>query len=84
MKQKEVKLYSWIIRGSQRAKMLKVMDKPLTPTQIKKLTSLALNNVSDNLRLFVKYKVAKCLNEKDKLGRIYILTEKGMKIKKLT
>jgi predicted transcriptional regulator len=59
------------------------MEMPMTPTQIKKESKLALNNVSDILRLFVKFKVAKCLNEKEKLGRIYELTEKGKKIRKL-
>ncbi len=83
MKKEEVKLYSWIVRGSQRVRILQIMEKPMTPTQIKKETKLALNNVSDILRLFVKFKVAKCLNEREKLGRIYELTEKGKRIKKL-
>jgi len=83
MKKEDVKLYSWIIRGSQRVLIIKVMDKPLTPTQIKKLTALGLNNVSDILRLFVEQKIAKCLNEQEKLGRIYILTESGKRIKEL-
>jgi predicted transcriptional regulator len=83
MKKEEVELYSWIVRGTQRTKILQVMGKPMTPTQIKKETRLALNNVSDILRLFVKHKIAKCLNEKEKLGRVYELTEKGKRIKKL-
>jgi len=83
MDKEEVKLYSWIIRGSQRISIIKIMDKPLTPTQIKKLTGLPLNNVSDNLRLFVENKISKCLNEEEKLGRIYELTEKGKQIRKI-
>ncbi|MFA5992442.1 MAG: hypothetical protein WC796_01915 [Candidatus Pacearchaeota archaeon] len=81
MNKEEIKLYSWIVRGSQREKIIKIMDKPLTPTQIKRLTGLALNNVSDILRLFVEQKIAKCLNEQEKLGRVYTLTEKGKKIR---
>lgn len=83
MKEKEVKLYSWIVRGSQREKILIVMNKPMTPTQIKKETKLALNNVSDVLRSFVNEGIARCLNEKEKLGRIYILTDKGNEIKQV-
>jgi hypothetical protein len=83
MNKEDVKLYSWIIRGSQRISIIKVMDRPLTPTQIKKLTGLPLNNVSDNLRLFVEKKLSKCLNEEETLGRIYELTDKGNQIKKL-
>ena len=64
------------------------MDKPLMPTQIKKLTGFGLNNVSDILRLFVKKKVAICLNEKERLGRLYQLTSRGkkvmQKVKKMT
>jgi predicted transcriptional regulator len=74
--------YSWILRGKQRAKVLKVMDKPLIPTQIKDKTNLGLNNVSDILREFRKRKVARCLNPKEKTGRIYELTDKGKKLKK--
>jgi transcription initiation factor IIE alpha subunit len=59
------------------------MEKPMTPTQIKNKTGLALNNVSDILRLFVKFKIAKCLNEKEKLGRVYSLTREGKKNKEM-
>lgn len=83
MKKDEVKAYSWVIRGSQRVQILKVMNKPLTPTQVKKLTGLALNNVSDNLRLFAENNIAKCLNEKETLGRIYVLTPIGEKTRRM-
>ncbi len=83
MNNEELQLYSWVIRGSQRTKIIRVMKKPLTPTQIKKLTKLSLNNISDTLRHFTKKKIAKCLNEKEKLGRIYILTLKGKRIESL-
>ncbi len=74
--------YSWILKGKQRRKILKVMDKPMIPTQIKEKTNLSLNNVSDILREFRKRKVAKCLNPKEKTGRLYELTNKGKKLKK--
>ena len=81
MKKEEVKLYSWVVRGKQRRKIIKVMDKPLMPSQIKRLTNLSLNNVSDILRLFVKKRIARCLNEKAKTGRFYVLTKKGKELK---
>jgi hypothetical protein len=83
MKNEYVKLYSWVIRGSQRRAIILAMESPITPTQVKKITGFGLNNVSDILRSFVEQKIAKCLNEDEKLGRIYVLTEKGNKIKKL-
>ena len=77
------KEYPWIIKGSQRTKILKAMGKPKIPTQIKNDTKLALNNVSDILREFRKKKIAKCINPNEKTGRIYQLTSKGMRIKEM-
>ncbi len=73
--------YPWIIKGSQRIKIIKVMGKPKIPTQIKNDTKLALNNVSDILREFRKKNIIKCINPKEKTGRIYQLTPKGLRIR---
>lgn len=77
------KYYSWVVRGKQRKKIIKVMDKPKIPSQIKEETNLGLNNVSDILRDFRKKKIAECINPKEKTGRLYKLTQKGMKIKEM-
>lgn len=77
------KEYPWIIKGSQRIKIMKVMGKPKIPTQIKNDAKLALNNVSDILREFRKKKIAKCINPEEKTGRIYQLTPKGMRIREM-
>lgn len=79
----EIKDYSWVIRGSQKRKVIKALDKnkPRIPTQIKENTKLSLNNVSDVLREFRKKKIVKVLNPKEKTGRLYELTPKGMRIK---
>ena len=83
--EKEEKDYSWIVRGKQRKKIIKVMDrnKPKIPTQIKEQTKLSLNNVSDVLREFKKKRIVKCLNPKEKTGRLYKLTPKGMRIREM-
>jgi len=73
--------YPWVVKGSQRRKIIKVMTKPKIPTQIKDEANLSLNNVSDILREFRKKKIAKCVNPKEKTGRIYELTTKGMRIR---
>ncbi len=75
--------YSWVIRGKQKKKIIKVMDKPRIPTQIKEETHLSLNNVSDILREFRKKKIVKILNPKEKTGRLYKLTPKGMRIREM-
>lgn len=75
--------YPWIVRGTQRTKILRVMDKPKIPTQIKDDAKLALNNVSDILREFREKKIARCVNPKERTGRIYELTAKGMRIREM-
>jgi len=73
--------YGWILKGSQRRKIIHVMNKAKIPTQIKDDTKLSLNNVSDVLRQFRIKGIAQCTNPKEKTGRIYELTKKGMKIR---
>ncbi len=73
--------YIWMIKGSQRRKIISVMSKRKIPTQIKNDTDLSLNNVSDVLRNFRQKGIVKCLNPESKTGRIYELTKKGLKIR---
>ncbi len=76
-KRPNVNDYAWVLRGKQRKKIIKIMDEPKIPTEVKEETHLSLNNVSDILRSFEKRKLARCLNPKDKTGRLYELTEQG-------
>ena len=78
---KKNKYYSWVIRGKQRKKVIGSLTRPKIPSQIKGDTKLSLNNVSDVLRSFQKKKIARCLNPKEKTGRLYELTPKGMRIR---
>lgn len=74
-------LYAWVVRGSQRRKVLLALEGRMIPTQIKEKTKLALNNVSDTLRAFEEKGLAKCVNPKERVGRLYELTKKGQAIK---
>ena len=78
---RESKDYAWVIRGKQRKKVIKSLTRLKIPSQIKGDTKLSLNNVSDVLRAFQKKKIARCLNPKEKTGRLYELTPKGMRIR---
>ncbi len=73
--------YGWILKGSQRRKIIHAMNKAKIPTQIKDDTKLSLNNVSDVLRQFRVKGIAQCINPNEKTGRVYELTKKGMKIR---
>ena len=75
--------YYWVVRGKQRRKILKVMGKEKIPTQIKDETKISLNNVSDVLRELRKKKIVRCVNPKEKTGRLYKLTPKGMRIREM-
>jgi len=75
--------YSWVVRGKQRKKIIRALSKEKIPTQIKEETKLSLNNVSDVLRAFKKKKIVKVLNPKEKTGRLYKLTTKGMRIREM-
>jgi len=82
----DIKLYSWLVRGSQRIITLRVIEGTQRPADIcrlaKKLNNkISLNTTSDTLRDFVKMKIAKCLNEEAKTGRLYVLTEQGKLMK---
>lgn len=80
------KLYAWIVRGSQRRLAISYMEKPMIVTELKKRINsnvkppqkqLSLREVSRQLTTFEEQGIAKCLNPKDVLGRIYQLTQKG-------
>jgi len=73
--------YSYVIRGKQKVRVLKVMDKPMTVTEIKKATELSLSETSRVVRGFAKVGLAKCLNPDDVIGRVYELTQRGKAIK---
>ncbi len=86
MKKQDLKDYSYIIRGSQRKAVLKVMERIMTPTEIyqqaKKINpKITLNNTSDVLRDLKEHSYAKLLNPQEKVGRLYELTKKGKKVK---
>jgi predicted transcriptional regulator len=84
MNKKDVsKDYSWVIRGKQRKKIVKAINKPKIPTEIKEETNLSLNNVSDVLRELRKKDIVKLLNPKEKTGRLYQLTLRGIKIREM-
>ena len=75
--------YYWVVRGKQRKRILRVMSKEKIPTQIKDETKISLNNVSDVLRELRKKKIVTCVNPKEKTGRLYKLTPKGMRIREM-
>lgn len=73
--------YSWVIRGKQRRDIISHIREIDTPTQIARKSGYSLNNTSRVLNEFSKKSIAKCINPKQKTGRLYALTSKGKSIK---
>jgi len=67
--------------------MLKAFSRPMISSQIHKQSKhynkrISLNNTSDILRDFVRQGIAVCLNNEDRVGRIYQLSKDGEEIRK--
>ena len=75
------KTYSWVVRGSQRKKIIAALNKPKIPTEIKKETKLSIAHVSKILKDFQEKNIADCLTPEVHSGKIYTLTKKGMIIR---
>ena len=71
--------------SENRIKILKVLSKGkvLTPTEISKETEVVVNHVSTFLKEFKEHKFVVCLNEEEKRGRLYQITENGKKLLEL-
>ncbi len=71
--------------SENRVNILKLLDrgKVLTPTEISKETGIVVNHVSIFLKEFKDNKLVRCLNEEDKRGRLYQITEDGKKVLQL-
>lgn len=77
----DIKKYSWVKRGKQRREIILHIEGPETPTDIAKKSGYSLNNTSRVLNEFRRKEIVKCLNPKEKTGRLYILKPTGKVIK---
>ena len=76
------KMIGYVIRGKTRADVLRALDKPMTPTQLANKLKNHRSTISRTLLSMEKQKLVKCLNFKDKTGRLYDITVKGKDILK--
>jgi len=82
MSEMDWELYSWVMRGNQRRKIMKSLNKPKLPTELKSEANMSLTNVSKILKSFKSKGIAKCLTPQNKTGKVYSLTERGKNIRK--
>ncbi|MBI2004207.1 ArsR family transcriptional regulator [Candidatus Pacearchaeota archaeon] len=82
MKENDWDVLSFIARGKHRENILKLLDKPKTPSRLKKETKLHFNAVSRAIIELEKKGLVKCLNPSQKLSRFYQITTYGKEILK--
>ncbi|MEW6063562.1 MAG: ArsR family transcriptional regulator [Nanoarchaeota archaeon] len=73
--------YSFILRGNRRKRVLLYLSDPKIPKQIAQECNMSLSNVKASLIDLEKRDLIKCLTPKQRIGRVYKLTEEGKKLK---
>lgn len=75
---------SFIIRSKNRLKLISILDGSFKlPSEIGKQMNLRPSQISVILADLKKESIVECLNEEDRIGRIYQLTEIGEQAYKL-
>ena len=75
--------YTFIKRGSNRLKLMKCLnDGKKTQAEIHKITGLYRTHIRRSIDELVSKKFVKCLNPKDRIYKLYELTEKGKNVMK--
>ena len=78
----QYKLLSTIFRSpTRRSIVLAMLDGCVFPSQIQKVTEIGFPLVSRNLKQLEQNGIIRCKNPREKVGRIYILTEEIKKMK---
>lgn len=73
---------SYLSRSRKKKEILKILDKPKTPTQIGKLLKISRSSASQMLLAMENKRYVKCLNPQDRMARYYQATEKGLSVLK--
>ncbi len=70
----------YVLSGHLRKSVLLALIIPTTPTELAKKLKGDRSSVSRVLLYLQENGLVRCINNKDKRGRIYTLTEKGKKV----
>jgi len=79
---KSSNLYKEIKEVKRWVNFLILFYKPMTPSQLSEITQERIKYVSFVLEKFVKKNIANCITPDAGTGRIYLLTEKGRKLRR--
>lgn len=78
-------LYAWINRGSRRKSVLELLaksERPLSTNDVKKSLKIAISQASFTLKELFDKKLIECVNPKDKIGKLYVISKQGRAIVK--
>lgn len=75
-------LVSFVSRSEHRKKILSILQKPITPSDIANKTGFYLTHVSRALRELQEKKLVECLTPKERVGKYYKITRLGREILK--
>jgi predicted transcriptional regulator len=74
------KTFAWIKRGNRRKEVLKLFAKsknPLSSSDVKNNLNISLPQVSLIIKEMSGRNLLNCLNPEDKIGKIYVISQKG-------
>ena len=77
----DLEKYSFVLAGELRQKIVKLLDEPKTPTQLKEIIKTQDSSIARTLRELNKEKVISCLFPNKRKGRLYSLTKEGKEIR---
>ena len=75
-------LISFLSRSKNRRTVLKNLEKPTTPTELSSKLKIQRSTISRAILELMDKKLVKCLTPKEKMGRLYQITDLGKKILK--
>jgi len=73
-------LISFLSRSKNRKTVLENLGKPNTPTELASKLKIQRSTVSRAILELMEKKLVKCLTPKEKMGRLYQITDLGKKI----
>ena len=78
----EIDSAGFILRSKYRTQVFsKISKKLIMPSQIEKEVDLRFTHVTRELKHLKDKELVECINPKERTGRLYRLTNKGMKLK---
>jgi len=70
------------VRSKERRKIVVSLGKPKTPTEIAKELKLGVSHISRTLKEFKERGLVECLTPNQRMGKVFVLTDKGEEIRK--